>query len=140
MRVSERLEKIPPYLFAEIDRKIAEAKAKGVDIISLGIGDPDTPTLPPIVEEMHKAIDNPANHDYPPYNGTEKFRKAASANLANDWHINAKSSTWSSEWLTSIIRQVRCAVYVDIRNRNLSSLSAPSFVIIRIAENILTAI
>ena len=77
MKVSERLEKIPPYLFAEIDRKIAEAKARGVDIISLGIGDPDTPTLPPVVAEMHKAIDNPANHDYPPYNGTEKFRKAA---------------------------------------------------------------
>lgn len=77
MKVSERLEKIPPYLFAEIDRKIAEAKAKGIDIISLGIGDPDTPTLPPVVEEMHKAIDNPKNHDYPPYNGTEQFRKAA---------------------------------------------------------------
>jgi len=77
MKVSERLEKIPPYLFAEIDRKIAEAKAKGLDIISLGIGDPDTPTLAPVVEEMHKAIDNPKNHDYPPYNGTEKFRKAA---------------------------------------------------------------
>lgn len=77
MRVSERLEKIPPYLFAEIDRKIAEAKAKGADVISLGIGDPDTPTLPPVVEAMHKAIDNPANHDYPPYNGTASFRKAA---------------------------------------------------------------
>lgn len=77
MRVSERLEKIPPYLFAEIDRKIAEAKAKGADVISLGIGDPDTPTLPPVVEAMHKAIDNPANHDYPPYNGTVAFRKAA---------------------------------------------------------------
>lgn len=77
MKVSERLEKIPPYLFAEIDRKIAEAKAKGFDIISLGIGDPDTPTLAPVVEEMHRAIDNPKNHDYPPYNGTEKFRKAA---------------------------------------------------------------
>ncbi len=77
MKVSERLEKIPPYLFAEIDRKIAEARAKGIDIISLGIGDPDTPTLQPVVDEMHKAIDNPKNHDYPPYNGTEKFRKAA---------------------------------------------------------------
>ena len=77
MKVSERLEKIPPYLFAEIDRKIAEAKAKGADVISLGIGDPDTPTLPPVVEAMHKAIDNPANHDYPPYNGTPAFRKAA---------------------------------------------------------------
>ena len=77
MKVSERLEKIPPYLFAEIDRKIAEARAKGIDIISLGIGDPDQPTLQPVVEEMHRAIDNPKNHDYPPYNGTEKFRKAA---------------------------------------------------------------
>ncbi len=77
MKVSERLELIPPYLFAEIDRKIAEARAKGIDIISLGIGDPDTPTLPPVVEEMHRAIDNPKNHDYPPYNGTEKFRKGA---------------------------------------------------------------
>ena len=46
MRTSQRLDKIPPYLFAEIDRKIAEAKAKGHDIISLGIGDPDTPTIP----------------------------------------------------------------------------------------------
>ena len=77
MKVSERLEKIPPYLFAEIDRKIAEAKAQGKDIISLGIGDPDKPTLQPVVDAMHKAIDNPKNHDYPPYNGTEQFRNAA---------------------------------------------------------------
>ena len=77
MKVSERLEKIPPYLFAEIDKKIAQARAKGIDIISLGIGDPDTPTLQPVVDEMHKAIDNPKNHDYPPYNGTENFRKSA---------------------------------------------------------------
>lgn len=80
MKVSERLEKIPPYLFAEIDRKIDEAKSKGIDIISLGIGDPDTPTLQPVVDEMHKAIDNSKNHDYPPYNGTASFRKAAA-----DW-------------------------------------------------------
>ena len=93
MRVSERLEKIPPYLFAEIDRKIAEAKAKGIDIISLGIGDPDTPTLPPIVEEMHKAIDNPANHDYPPYNGTEKFRKAACEWMKNRFGVELNPDT-----------------------------------------------
>lgn len=78
MKVSERIEKIPPYLFAEIDRKIAEARARGCDIISLGIGDPDTPTLQPVIDEMHKAIDNPKNHDYPPYNGTKQFRDAAS--------------------------------------------------------------
>lgn len=77
MRQSERLSKIPPYLFAEIDRKIAEAKAKGIDIISLGIGDPDTPTIPTVIEEMHKAIDDAKNHDYPPYDGTEQFRNAS---------------------------------------------------------------
>lgn len=87
MKVSERLEKIPPYLFAEIDRKIAEARAKGIDIISLGIGDPDTPTLAPVVAEMHKAIDNPANHDYPPYNGTPRFREATAKWMKNRFGV-----------------------------------------------------
>lgn len=77
MKQSVRLDKIPPYLFAEIDRKIDEAKAKGYDIISLGIGDPDTPTIEDVVSEMHIAIDNPKNHDYPPYNGTKEFRDAS---------------------------------------------------------------
>lgn len=77
MRKSERLNKIPPYLFAEIDKKIAQAKAKGIDVISLGIGDPDKPTISSVVKEMHKAIDNPKNHDYPPYEGTYDFRKAS---------------------------------------------------------------
>ena len=93
MNVSERLEKIPPYLFAEIDRKIAEAKAKGADVISLGIGDPDTPTLPPVVEAMHKAIDNPANHDYPPYNGTASFRKTACEWMKNRFGVELDADT-----------------------------------------------
>ncbi len=93
MKISERLEKIPPYLFAEIDRKIAEAKAKGIDIISLGIGDPDTPTLAPVVAEMHKAIDNPKNHDYPPYNGTESFRKAACEWIKNRFNVDLNPDT-----------------------------------------------
>lgn len=93
MKVSERLEKIPPYLFAEIDRKIAEAKAKGVDIISLGIGDPDTPTLAPIVEEMHRAIDNPKNHDYPPYNGTERFRNETAKWMKRRFGVDLNADT-----------------------------------------------
>lgn len=80
MRTSKRLDRIPPYLFARIDAKIAEAKTKGIDIISLGVGDPDTPTIQTVVDAMHKAVDNPKNHDYPPYNGTEAFRKASA-----DW-------------------------------------------------------
>lgn len=93
MKVSERLEKIPPYLFAEIDRKIAEAKAKGIDVISLGIGDPDTPTLQPVVDAMHTAIDNPVNHDYPPYNGTEAFRKAACKWMKNRFGVELNPDT-----------------------------------------------
>lgn len=93
MKVSERLEKIPPYLFAEIDRKIAEARAKGIDIISLGIGDPDKPTLQPVVDEMHKAIDNPQNHDYPPYNGTEQFRTAAKDWMKRRFDVDLNADT-----------------------------------------------
>lgn len=77
MHTSKRLDKIPPYLFAQIDAKIDAARAKGIDIISLGIGDPDTPTIPTVVEAMHKAIDDPTTHDYPPYNGTKAFRQAS---------------------------------------------------------------
>ena len=74
------LGKLPPYLFAEIDRKIAEAKGRGVDIISLGVGDPDLPTPAPIVDAMKAAVADPANHNYPPYQGTAEFR-----NAATDW-------------------------------------------------------
>jgi len=93
MKQSERLNKIPPYLFAEIDRKIAEARAKGIDILSLGIGDPDTPTIPTVVEEMHKAIDDAKNHDYPPYNGTEQFRNASVAWMKKRFGVELDANT-----------------------------------------------
>lgn len=88
MKTSQRLEKIPPYLFARIDAKIAEAKAKGIDIISLGVGDPDTPTIPSVVEAMHKAIDKPSNHDYPPYNGTKEFRDASAKWMKDRFNVD----------------------------------------------------
>jgi len=88
MKPSSRLDKIPPYLFAEIDRKVDEARAKGVDIINLGIGDPDTPTLPHIVAEMHKATDDSSTHNYPPYQGTADFRKACSEWMKNRFDVD----------------------------------------------------
>ncbi len=78
MQLTERIKKIPPYLFALVDKKKAEARAKGIDIIDLGIGDPDLPTPDFIVEEMVKAVRNPQNHNYPPYDGTLPFRTAVS--------------------------------------------------------------
>lgn len=77
MQFAKRLEKIPPYLFAEIDRKRQELIAQGVDIINMGAGDPDKPTPERILKAMHAALDDPSNHSYPPYQGILEFRKAA---------------------------------------------------------------
>lgn len=77
MQFAKRLEKIPPYLFAEIDRKRNELIAQGIDIINMGVGDPDKPTPAHILQAMHEAIEDPATHNYPPYQGTPEFREAA---------------------------------------------------------------
>src|SRR5271165_1564482 len=66
MRPSKRLERIPPYAFAELERKIAAKREAGVDVISLGIGDPDRPTPPLIVEAMKEAVTEPETNRYPP--------------------------------------------------------------------------
>ncbi|MGE5553151.1 MAG: LL-diaminopimelate aminotransferase [Betaproteobacteria bacterium] len=81
MLQASRVTKLPPYLFAEIDRKIAEAKKRGVDVISLGIGDPDQPTPESVVEEACRQAHNPANHRYPSYEGLPAFRQAVA-----DWY------------------------------------------------------
>ena len=76
MRTARRIEKLPPYLFAEIDRKVAEARARGADIISFGVGDPDLPTPPPVVDALAAAARDPATHRYPSYTGMPEFREA----------------------------------------------------------------
>jgi LL-diaminopimelate aminotransferase len=76
MRTTERLSRIPPYLFAELERKIAEKKAAGVDVISLGIGDPDMPTPAHIVQAMIDAVHDPGTHQYPSNRGRAEFREA----------------------------------------------------------------
>ncbi len=74
---AERIRNLPPYLFAEIDRLKSEQIRKGVDLIDLGIGDPDQPTPAPIVAALQKAGADPANHTYPSYAGLLRFRQAA---------------------------------------------------------------
>src|ERR1700758_748018 len=76
MKPSSRLEKIPPYAFAQLERKIADKRAAGVDVISLGIGDPDRPTPPLIVEAMQEAVTEPETHRYPSNRGRDHFREA----------------------------------------------------------------
>lgn len=77
MRLSKRLEAIPPYLFAEVDRRIAEKRARGVDVISFGIGDPDVATPGHIVDRLCVESRRPENHQYPSYYGLPEYRRAA---------------------------------------------------------------
>jgi LL-diaminopimelate aminotransferase len=72
---SKRLEAMPPYMFQELERRIAEKRAAGIDVISLGIGDPDQPTYPHIVKAMQEAVADPGTHQYPSNRGREEFRR-----------------------------------------------------------------
>jgi LL-diaminopimelate aminotransferase len=75
--LSRRIQALPPYLFAELDRKKQEVRARGMDIIDLGVGDPDHPTPTFIVDAMKRETEKPANHQYPSYEGLPEFRAAA---------------------------------------------------------------
>ncbi|MDX6624800.1 MAG: LL-diaminopimelate aminotransferase [Solirubrobacterales bacterium] len=72
---SKRLEAMPPYKFQELEQQIADKRASGIDVISLGIGDPDEPTYDYIVKAMQAAVADPANHQYPSNRGREEFRQ-----------------------------------------------------------------
>ncbi|MGL5083625.1 MAG: LL-diaminopimelate aminotransferase [Microcoleaceae cyanobacterium] len=76
MEFAKRLEKIPPYLFTEINQKRQQLLAQGVDLIDMAIGDPDQPTLRPIIEAMQAAIASPETHNYPPQRGIQPYRQA----------------------------------------------------------------
>lgn len=78
---ADRINSLPPYLFASIDKAKSEVINKGVDVIDFGVGDPDMPTPPHIIEALKKSVDNPARHKYPSYIGMLSFRQAAA-----DWY------------------------------------------------------
>jgi len=81
VRLSRRVQTLPPYLFAELDRQVAAKRAAGVDVISLGVGDPDLPTPRHIVEALQEAAEDPLTHRYPSYYGLPAFRVAVA-----DWY------------------------------------------------------
>jgi LL-diaminopimelate aminotransferase len=73
---AERIQKLPPYVFARLDELKAKAREQGLDLIDLGMGNPDGATPQPVIEAAIKALQNPANHGYPPFEGTANFRQA----------------------------------------------------------------
>ena len=81
MRFASRVEKIPPYLFVEISRKIAQKRQEGIEVISFGIGDPDLETPGPVVDVLRTTAGDLPNHRYPESDGLPEFRKATA-----DWY------------------------------------------------------
>jgi LL-diaminopimelate aminotransferase len=93
MRLAGRIESLPPYLFAELDRKVAARRAAGADIISLGVGDPDLPTPPHIVEALREAAADPSTHRYPSYYGRPELREAVAAFYARRFGVQLDPET-----------------------------------------------
>jgi LL-diaminopimelate aminotransferase len=93
VRASSRLDRIPPYLFAELERKIAEKRAAGIDVISLGIGDPDTPTYPAIVAAAQRAVADPGTHQYPSNRGRQDFRESVAEFYARRFGVELDPDT-----------------------------------------------
>jgi LL-diaminopimelate aminotransferase len=93
MRSSSRLDQIPPYLFAQLERKISEKRAAGIDVISLGIGDPDTPTYAPIVQAAQRAVADPSTHTYPSNRGRAEFREAVAGFYARRFGVTLDPET-----------------------------------------------
>ncbi|HKD32137.1 MAG TPA: LL-diaminopimelate aminotransferase [Gaiellaceae bacterium] len=79
MKFAKRLDQVPPYLFAELERKIEAKQRSGIDVISLGIGDPDLPTPEPVITALAAAAHDPATHQYPSNRGSNEFREAVAA-------------------------------------------------------------
>jgi len=93
MRTAERVRNLPPYLFVEISRKIAEQREKGVRVISFGIGDPDLPTHPHILEALHEHTDVPANHRYPETEGLPELRECIARWMAQRFEVALDPAT-----------------------------------------------
>jgi len=93
MENSNRIKNLPPYLFAEIDKMINNAKSEGMDVINFGIGDPDQPTPKNIVNKMREAVQDPTTHSYPSYEGLVEYRKAVSNYYKDRFDVNIDPNT-----------------------------------------------
>jgi LL-diaminopimelate aminotransferase len=93
VRTAQRIAALPPYLFAEIDRKAQVKRDQGIDVISLGIGDPDTPTPERIVNAMCEASHDPSNHRYPSYFGAQRYREACAGWMKRRFGVDVDPNT-----------------------------------------------
>ncbi len=85
---ADRIKTLPPYLFAKLDQMKDEIRRKGIDIIDLGVGDPDMPTPKHIIEKMQQEVENPVHHKYPSYVGMLKFRESVANFYRKRFNVN----------------------------------------------------
>lgn len=126
MKFAKRMESLPPYLFAEIDKKRQAAIARGVDIINMGIGDPDQPTFKHIVDAMHKAIDDPSTHNYPPYQGMKEFKEAVVKWFEKRFHQKFNPDTECLSLIGSKEAIHHC-IFATIDQGDIALLPDPSY-------------
>ncbi|MDP2211614.1 MAG: LL-diaminopimelate aminotransferase [Candidatus Aquicultor sp.] len=93
MKLAKRIDNLPPYLFAEIDKRVAEKRAQGVDVISLGIGDPVEPTPKHIIDKLAEEAENVANHRYPSYFGMPDFRRSIAGWYKKRFNVDLNPDT-----------------------------------------------
>jgi LL-diaminopimelate aminotransferase len=93
VRKSQAMQNLPPYLFARIERKIQDARSRGLDVINLGIGDPDLPTPKRIIDRMAEAIYDPSNHHYPSSVGLLEYRQAVANWYKKRFHVDLDPQT-----------------------------------------------
>ncbi len=93
VELAKRVGRMPPYIFARIEEIKAEKRKQGVDLIPLGIGDPDLPTLPFIIDEMKRQIDDPRNHQYPTSMGEDDFKEAAATWMKKRFGLSLNANT-----------------------------------------------
>jgi LL-diaminopimelate aminotransferase len=93
VKFAKRLDQVPPYLFAELERKIEAKQRSGIDVISLGIGDPDLPTPEPVITALAAAAHDPATHQYPSNRGSNEFREAVAAFYARRFGVELDPDT-----------------------------------------------
>ncbi len=93
MKISKRVEYLPPYLFVEITKKIAEKRAKGEEVISFAIGDPDIPTPSHVINRLRQAAQDPVNHRYPESEGLPQLHQAIAEWYKKRFGVSLDSDT-----------------------------------------------
>lgn len=131
---SERLKSLPPYLFAEIEKIINRKKEKGLDVISLGIGDPDMPTPPEVVDTLCREADNPENHRYPSSYGLKSFKEAVAKFYYERFNVSLNPDKEVIPLMGSK-EGIPVISYTYVNNGDYVIITDPSYLVYRISAN-----